>query len=76
MKLGAWVDDFRTQEESRRLAGYYEVLAQRLGTHFVDAGIWDIQLAFDGVHFSEMGHQAFAEEMQETLKQIIFPEKK
>lgn len=76
MKLGAWVDDLRTQEESRRLAGCYKALAQRLGTYFAGAGLWNIELAFDGVHFSEMGHQAFAEGMQETLKQIIFPEAK
>ena len=36
----------------------------------------DIELVFDSVHFSEIGHHAFAEGMQETLKQIIFPEKK
>lgn len=71
MKLGAWVNDAETLEESHRLAGYYEVLAQRLEIPFADAGAWDVELAFDGVHFSENGHRVFADGIQKTLEQVI-----
>lgn len=74
MELGAWVNDPETLEESRRLAGCYEALAQRLDIFFADAGTWDVKLTFDGVHFSELGHRAFAAGMQKTLKQISPPE--
>lgn len=70
MKLGAWVSDPGTLEESQRLAGCYEALAQRLGVRFADAGSWGVELAFDGVHFSEQGHRAFAEGMRRTLEQL------
>lgn len=75
MKLGAWVNDSGTLEESCRLAGCYDVLAQRLGIHFADAGTWEIELAFDGVHFSERGHLIFAEGIQRTLEQIVSSKK-
>lgn len=73
MKLGAWVNDSEVLEESRRLAGCYEALAQRLGVYFANAGTWGVGLAFDGVHFSEQGHRAFAEGMRKTLELIVFP---
>lgn len=67
MKLGAWVDDMGTLEESRRLAGCYETLARKLGLGFADAGTWGVELTFDGVHFSETGHRAFAEGIRNSL---------
>lgn len=73
MRLGAWVPDERLTEESRKLAGCYKTLAQRLGTHFADAGTWDVDITFDGVHFSESGHRTFAEKIQKTLEQVIPP---
>lgn len=74
MKLGAWVNDAETLEESHRLVGCYEVLAQRLGIPFADAGTWDVELTFDGVHFSEEGHRTFANRIQKILEQLISPE--
>ncbi len=71
MKAGVWVDDFGTLEESQRLTGSYEALAQRLGIPFADAGAWNVELTFDGVHFSETGHRAFAEGMRSTLKTLF-----
>lgn len=71
MKLGAWVNGAETLEESHRLAGCYEVLAQRLGIPFADAGAWDVELAFDGVHFSENGHLAFANGIEKILEQVM-----
>ena len=63
MKRGAWVPDDQLVEESRELAHRYEDLAARLGLRYADAGKWNIDLAYDGVHFSEEGHQRFASEM-------------
>lgn len=73
MGPGTWVDDPGTREESRRLAGCYEALARRLGIPFADAGLWDVELSFDGVHFSEGGHRAFAEGMGKVLEGLVPP---
>ena len=35
-----------------------------------DPGAWDIEMAFDGVHYSEEGHRVFALRMQDTLESI------
>ena len=43
-------------------------LAEQLGIRFADAGKWDIPLAYDGVHFTEQGHRAFAAGLLEELK--------
>ena len=71
MELGAWVSDQRTLEESRRLARCYETIAQRLGIAFADAGVWGVELAYDGVHFSEKGHLAFAKGIQIALNSLL-----
>ena len=67
MKPGAWVSDPSTLKESHRLAGCYQTAAQRLGAAFANAGEWGIELAYDGVHFSEKGHRAFAQGMRAAL---------
>ena len=61
MRLGEWVTDNRLIEASKALNGKYETLAQSLGMAFVDAEQWNVSATFDGVHFSEEGHRAFAE---------------
>lgn len=71
MQLGAWVTEERLLTESARLAAVYAVLARQLGIHFADAGQWGVELLFDGVHFSEAGHCAFAKGLQETLSRIF-----
>ena len=63
MKRGAWVTEDSLITESRKLAGEYQQLSQRLGISFADAGMWDISLAFDGVHFTEAGHHRFAQRL-------------
>lgn len=60
LTLGEWVMDSRLIDDSIAFAGCCRVIAQRLKVRFTDAGIWNIDLAFDGVHFSEQGHMAFA----------------
>ncbi len=67
MALGEWVTEETLLRESAALPAAYEALALRLGIGFADAGQWGVELAFDGVHFSENGHQAFAKGIQEVL---------
>ena len=71
MEPGAWVSDHRMLEESRKLAGCYEATAQRLGIAFADAGVWGVELAYDGVHFSEKGHLTFAKGIQIALDSLL-----
>ena len=67
MVMGEWVTEERLIRESAALAGAYEDLARQLNIGFADAGRWDVELAFDGVHFTESGHRAFAKGLQEVL---------
>lgn len=71
MTEGAWVSDPRTLEASRRLAGCYETVAHRLGIDFADAGTWGVGLTYDGVHFSEKGHLAFAKGIRAALDHCL-----
>lgn len=64
---GAWVPDEALVEASRALAGEYKTLAGQLGIAFADAGAWAIPLAYDGVHFTEAGHRAFADGLLAVL---------
>ena len=66
--LGAWVPSAKLIEDSRTFARLCQVLAEQLGIRFADAGKWDISLAYDGVHFTEQGHKAFAAGLLEELK--------
>lgn len=49
-----FVESVKMNRGFARLCGEY-------GVRFVDAGEWDVPMAFDGVHFSEEGHRVFAE---------------
>ena len=71
MEPGAWVSDQRTIDTSHQLAGCYEAVAHRLGIAFADTGAWNVGLAYDGVHFSEEGHLAFARGMQAALSNLL-----
>lgn len=61
MKRGAWVASDEVVTESIRLAEEYSLVADKLHIPFVDTRHWDIELAFDGVHFTEAGHHTFAD---------------
>ena len=63
MKRGAWVTEESLITESTKLAGEYQRLSKSLGIRFADAGMWEIELAFDGVHFTEAGHHRFAQRL-------------
>ena len=70
LRLGQWVDSPLLVERSRRLAQAYRALAGRLGVGFADAGEWQVELGFDGVHFTEKGHRAFAEGLARRLEAL------
>ena len=66
--LGAWVPSAKLIDDSRTFARLCQALAERMGIRFADAGKWNISLAYDGVHFTEQGHKAFAAGILEELK--------
>lgn len=68
VKRGAWVPDQQLIDDSHTFARLCQTLAEQLGIRFADAGKWDIPLAYDGVHFTEQGHRAFAARLLEELK--------
>lgn len=68
MKYGAWVTEERLLTASAQLAEAYRAIAQGRNISFADAADWNIALTFDGVHFSEEGHKAFAEGIWSVLK--------
>ena len=61
MKRGAWVPTDGLVTESIQLAEEYKLLAETLKIPFVDTSHWNIDLTFDGVHFTEEGHHTFAD---------------
>ena len=73
MKRGAWVTENRLLTESAELAVQYRALAEHLGIAFADAGQWGVELTFDGVHFSEAGHRAFAAGIRTALRRWEAP---
>ena len=68
MKRGAWVPTDALVTDSIRLADAYREVAQRLGISFVDTSGWNIDLTFDGVHFTEAGHHTFAERLRREIQ--------
>ena len=67
MKPGAWITDARLLEDCVRLNAAYGAVAEKLGIQFVDATDWNIEVTFDGGHYSEQGHQTFAENLYLAL---------
>jgi len=68
MKRGAWVPTDELVAESIHLAEEYRLLAENLNISFIDTRRWNIELTFDGVHFTEEGHHTFAENLQKELR--------
>lgn len=66
--LGEWVPNPQLIDSSRAFAQLCQALAEQMGIRFADAGKWDIPLAYDGVHFTEQGHRAFAAGLLEELR--------
>lgn len=74
MKRGAWVPTDALVTESLQLVEEYQQLAQKLEIPFVDTRNWHIQLAFDGIHFTEEGHHAFAGRLLDYFNSRAFRE--
>ena len=74
MKRGAWVPTDALVTESLQLVEEYQQLAQKLEIPFVDTRNWHIQLAFDGIHFTEEGHHAFARQLLDYFNSRAFRE--
>ena len=68
MALGEWVPSQQLIDDSHSFAQLCQVLAERMGTRFADAGKWNISLTYDGVHFTEQGHKVFVTGLLEELK--------
>ena len=60
----------RYRSQGKKLTRLYRELAARKGYLFADASSWDLDFAFDAVHLSEKGHETFAEEMTEIMREI------
>ena len=69
VKRGAWVPSEELVTESIQLAERYSLLAKNLEIPFVDTRNWNMELTFDGVHFTEAGHHTFARNLQKELRQ-------
>ena len=67
MKRGAWVPTDALVAESIHLTEEYQRLAEKLNIPFADTRPWNIELTFDGVHFTEVGHHSFANHLMEVL---------
>ena len=66
--LGAWVPSQHLIDDSHAFAQLCQALAEQIGIRFADSGKWDIPLAYDGVHFTEQGHRAFAAGLLEEIR--------
>lgn len=53
--------------DSAELAAQYQALAEKIEVRFADAERWNMELAFDGVHFTEAGRKAFADGIYSIL---------
>ena len=67
---GTWTGERRLLRESARFASCYQQVADTLGIGFADAGQWEVELAFDGVHFTPEGHAAFAAGLSAVLNDL------
>lgn len=68
MKPGAWITEERLLADSLQLITAYQELTEQQRIPFVNTETWGIDLTFDGVHFSEKGHQTFAERLWSALQ--------
>ena len=67
MVWGEWVQDQELIDDSFRMARLYEALADHMKVRFINAGDWNVPLAFDGVHFTLEGQKVFADALAKEL---------
>jgi lysophospholipase L1-like esterase len=61
LRLGEWVASRKLVEASIDLNKAYKKLAESLCVRFVDAGEWNLNLTFDGVHLTQEAHRIFSD---------------
>ena len=69
--IGEWVQDPEMILRSRQLVNGYRSVCMEQGVLFADAGEWNIELSFDGVHFTEAGHHSFAKNLYLELEKEL-----
>jgi len=67
MKRGEWVGEDELVERSCGLIDAYQELALQKNILFAGTKDWEIDLAYDGVHFSEEGHKCFADKLYRLI---------
>ena len=67
---GEWVPSEELVHASEELAIQYRQVAEKLRIGFADAGEWNVSVCFDGVHYTEAGHRAFAEGIYQAIMQL------
>lgn len=67
MAPGQWVSDPDLIDRSAALSRDYRSVAERLHIRFADAGSWNIELSFDGKHFTPQGHLVFADSIYKEI---------
>ncbi len=68
LQAGEWVQSQDLISESLLLGDLYKSIAEKNGLIFADTADWDIDILFDGVHFSPEGHRKYAEKLLESIK--------
>ena len=70
VRMGAWVESQRMIDEARQLVLAYRNIAKERGCFFGDANEWGVELAYDGVHFTMNGHEAFYRGIIRLLEEL------
>ncbi|SDB18619.1 GDSL-type esterase/lipase family protein [Eubacterium oxidoreducens] len=55
---------------SKEMNCEFQSICKKRGVTFWNAGKWNIPLAYDGVHFSEEGHEIFAKKFLKELEKM------
>ena len=72
LQPGTWVTAEEMIPESGKLKDLYHSLAAKHSIVFADAGEWNPELAFDGVHMTLRGHRTFADNLNVLLSEHSF----
>ena len=68
IQRGEWVPNDQLLHDASQLSDEYGELAARRGIRFAETKDWGVEVTFDGVHFTEEGHKAFARGICGTLR--------
>jgi len=67
LQIGEWVQDQNIIEESFSLGCFYRAIAEKYSITYANTADWNIDVLFDGVHFSPEGHRKFADKVATFL---------